>query len=116
MRGREPIPLLEQVLADLPDTRITIELKSAAVVPPMLAVLEKLDAWNRVCIGGFNESWLAAARAGGGDRLCTSMAYDLGARAAQPRMARPAARRRSRGCRRCRSAATSRSCRTATAP
>ncbi len=75
VRGREPIPLLEQVLADLPDTRITIELKSAAVVPPMLAVLEKLDAWNRVCIGGFNESWLAAARAGGGDRLCTSMAY-----------------------------------------
>jgi glycerophosphoryl diester phosphodiesterase len=63
------------VLTELPDTRITIELKSAAAVTPVLAVLEKHGAWGRVCIGGFNESWLAAARVGGGDRLCTSMAY-----------------------------------------
>jgi glycerophosphoryl diester phosphodiesterase len=28
-----------------------------------------------VCVGGFNESWLSRARAGGGDKLCTSMAY-----------------------------------------
>ncbi|MDN5860405.1 MAG: glycerophosphodiester phosphodiesterase [Pseudonocardia sp.] len=72
--GREPIPVLEQVLADLPQTRVTIELKSAPVVAPVLAVLEKLDAWHRVCIGGFNPAWMTAARAGGGARLCTSMA------------------------------------------
>lgn len=73
--GREPIPLLEQVLTELPDTRITIELKSASAVPPVLAALEKADAWDRVCVGGFTEGWLASARTGGGDRLCTSMAY-----------------------------------------
>jgi len=73
--GREPIPLLEQVLAELPDTRITIELKSDAVVDPVLALLERTDSWHRVCVGGFTERWLARARAGGGARLCTSMAY-----------------------------------------
>jgi glycerophosphoryl diester phosphodiesterase len=74
VHGREPIPLLEQVLAALPDTHITIELKSAAAVAPTLAVVEAADAWGRVCIGGFEQAWLNAARRGGGERLCTSMA------------------------------------------
>jgi glycerophosphoryl diester phosphodiesterase len=74
VRGREPVPRLEQVLTELPDTRITIELKSAAAVAPVLGVLERLDAWHRVCVGGFVERWLARARAGGGGRLLTSMA------------------------------------------
>ena len=30
VRGREPLPRLEQVLTELPDTRITVELKSGA--------------------------------------------------------------------------------------
>jgi glycerophosphoryl diester phosphodiesterase len=71
---REPIPLLEDVLEALPETRITIELKSAAAVRPTLAVLERADAWDRVCVGGFDQAWLDAARRGGGPRLCTSMA------------------------------------------
>jgi glycerophosphoryl diester phosphodiesterase len=72
--GREPIPLLEDVLTALPETRITIELKSAAAVDPTLSVLERADAWDRVCLGGFEQTWLDAARRGGGSRLCTSMA------------------------------------------
>lgn len=75
VRGREPIPLLEEVLEALPDTRITIELKTPAAVAPVLNVIERTDVWKRVCIGGFTERWLAMARAGGGDRLFTSMAY-----------------------------------------
>jgi glycerophosphoryl diester phosphodiesterase len=74
VRGRFPVPRLDEVLAALPGTRITVELKSAAVVAPVLAALEAADAWHRVCVGGFDERWLAAARAGGGLRLCTSMA------------------------------------------
>jgi glycerophosphoryl diester phosphodiesterase len=73
VRGREPVALLEQVLAELPDTRITIELKSYAVVDPVLALLQRTDSWHRVCIGGYDERWLARARAGGGPRLFTSM-------------------------------------------
>ncbi|WP_232668696.1 glycerophosphodiester phosphodiesterase family protein [Pseudonocardia sp. TRM90224] len=75
IKGAHPIPLLEQVLGELPEMRITIELKSDAVVGPVLAVLERTDAWHRVCIGGYNGRWLAKARAAGGQRLFTSMAY-----------------------------------------
>ena len=74
VHGREPIPLLEDVLGALPDTRITIELKSAAVVAPTLTAVDAARAWDRVCIGGFEQAWVDAARRGGGDRLCTSMA------------------------------------------
>ena len=72
--GREPIPRLAEVLEALPETRITIELKSAAVVEPTLAAVDAAKAWNRVCLGGFEQAWVNAARRGGGDRLCTSMA------------------------------------------
>lgn len=71
--GREPVPRLEDVLTALPDTRMTIELKSGAAVEVVLAVLERLDAWHRVCLGGFDERWLLRARRLGGARLCTSM-------------------------------------------
>ncbi|MCU1661435.1 MAG: glycerophosphoryl diester phosphodiesterase [Pseudonocardiales bacterium] len=74
VNGREPIPLLEQVLTELPDTRITIELKSHAVVEPVLAVLDRTDSWHRVCLGSYHDGRLARARSVGGARLCTSLA------------------------------------------
>jgi glycerophosphoryl diester phosphodiesterase len=74
VRGREPIPLLAEVLEALPDTRVTVELKSAAVVGPALAAVAEAGAWDRVCVGGFEQAWVDAARRDGGDRLCTSMA------------------------------------------
>jgi glycerophosphoryl diester phosphodiesterase len=93
--GREPIPLLADVLDALPDTRVTIELKSAAVVPSTLAAVEATKAWDRVCVGGFEQAWVNAARRGGGDRLCTSMAsrdvFALRARAWLETLPRPMA-------------------------
>jgi glycerophosphoryl diester phosphodiesterase len=74
VRGREPIPLLEQVLSELPDTRMTVELKSDDVVDPVLAVLERTGSWHRVCLGSYHEGRLRRARAAAGPRLCTSMA------------------------------------------
>jgi glycerophosphoryl diester phosphodiesterase len=74
IRGSEPIPLLEQVLAQLPDTRFTIELKDDAVVDPVLALLERTGAWERVCLGSYGEARLRRARRHGGRRLFTSMA------------------------------------------
>jgi glycerophosphoryl diester phosphodiesterase len=73
VRGREPLPLLSEVLTELTRTRFTIELKAQAVVAPVLALLERLDAWDRVCLGSYHEAWLQQARRGGGRRLCTSM-------------------------------------------
>ncbi|MDQ4116546.1 MAG: glycerophosphodiester phosphodiesterase [Actinomycetota bacterium] len=71
--GREAVPRLAEVLRAVPGLRVTIELKSAAVVVPALGVLDELDAWDRVCLGAFDESRLARARAMAGPRLCTSL-------------------------------------------
>ncbi|GAA2537902.1 glycerophosphodiester phosphodiesterase family protein [Pseudonocardia hydrocarbonoxydans] len=71
--GSEPVPLLADVLTALPEVRATIELKSAAAVDVTLAVLERLDAWPRVCLGAYDERWLHRARRAAGPRLCTSM-------------------------------------------
>jgi glycerophosphoryl diester phosphodiesterase len=72
----EPVPRLTDVLTALPDTRFTIEVKSGAAVPPVLAVLAELDAWDRVCVAGFHEAWLDAARSLAPDeRLFTSMGH-----------------------------------------
>jgi glycerophosphoryl diester phosphodiesterase len=73
VRGREPLPLLEQVLTELPDTRMTIELKSDAVVEPVLAVLQRTDSWHRVCLGSYHDGRLRRAREAAGPQLCTSM-------------------------------------------
>ncbi|MDN5917441.1 MAG: glycerophosphodiester phosphodiesterase [Pseudonocardia sp.] len=71
--GRERLPRLETVLRAVPRTRVTIELKSDDVVAPTLALLDRLEAWDRVCLGSFEESWLARARSSAGPRLCTSL-------------------------------------------
>lgn len=73
VRGREPLPRLADVLAALPGVRITIELKSDAVVAPTLAVLDEAGAWDRVCLGSFHDRRLVAARLAAGAKLCTSM-------------------------------------------
>ena len=73
VRGREPLPRLEQVLTELPDTRITIELKSGAAVSPVLDLLDRTDSWHRVCLGSYHDGWLDRARRLAGPRLCTSL-------------------------------------------
>ena len=73
VRGREPFPLLEQVLTELPNTRITVELKSGTAVAPVLEVLARTDSWHRVCLGSYHDGWLDRARRLAGPRLCTSL-------------------------------------------
>lgn len=71
----EPVPLLEQVLTELPPTvRFLIELKSDDVVRPVLALLERHDVWHRVCLGSAVESRLQRARAAVGRQLITAIA------------------------------------------
>ena len=107
----------DEVLAALPDTRVTVELKSGAAVRPVLDVLARLDAWDRVCLAGYHDPWLRVARrlaAAGGAPLFTSMGHtavvglrlrgwtrrDDGRPAARPRRRppRPGPRRGSRRC------------------
>ncbi|MGQ0575838.1 MAG: glycerophosphodiester phosphodiesterase family protein [Pseudonocardia sp.] len=71
--GRESVPTLAEVLTALPATRITVELKSDQAVEPVLAVLDRLDAWHRVCLGSSADARLRTARRRAGPRLFTSL-------------------------------------------
>ncbi|MGI8800197.1 MAG: glycerophosphodiester phosphodiesterase family protein [Pseudonocardia sp.] len=72
--GREPVPTLEQVLVELPDSRLTIELKDDRVVEPAMRLLEATGAFPRVCLGSYVEGRLQRVREVAGDRALTSMA------------------------------------------
>jgi glycerophosphoryl diester phosphodiesterase len=71
--GREPIPLLEDILGTWPDLRVNIDPKHDSAVAPLLAVLARTGAVDRVCIGAFSDRRLARLRATCGPRLCTSL-------------------------------------------
>lgn len=50
----EPFVRLEDALAAFPQARFNIDLKSDDVVDPALALLDRLDAYDRVCLGSFS--------------------------------------------------------------
>jgi glycerophosphoryl diester phosphodiesterase len=71
--GREPVPLIEDVLSGWPEARVVIELKADDVVDPVIELVRRTGAVDRVCIGSFSDRRLARVRAAFGARLCTSM-------------------------------------------
>jgi glycerophosphoryl diester phosphodiesterase len=71
--GREPIPLLEDLIAAFPDLRVNIDPKHDAAVGPLAAVIERTGAIDRVCVGSFSDQRIARLRAALGPRLCTSL-------------------------------------------
>ena len=70
--GREPIPLLEELLTTWPELHINIDPKHDAVVEPLADLLRRLDALDRVCIGSFSDRRLQRLRELLGPDLCTS--------------------------------------------
>ena len=71
--GREPIPLLEDLLTAWPDVRINIDPKQDAVAAPLAAALLRTDTVDRVCVGAFSDKRIAHVRELTGPGLCTSM-------------------------------------------
>jgi glycerophosphoryl diester phosphodiesterase len=71
--GREPIPLLEDLVAAFPEARINIDTKHDASVDAVAAVLERTGAVGRVCVGSFSEARLTRIRGIVGPELCTSL-------------------------------------------
>ena len=67
------IPRLEQVLLRWPEVRVNIDVKSDAVVAPLVELVARLEAWDRVCVGAFSDRRLREVRFLSGGRLCTSM-------------------------------------------
>lgn len=72
--GREPIPLLEELLGTWPELRVNIDSKCDAAVKPLIDTIRRCGAIDRVCIGSFRERRQIRARAVLGEQLCTSMA------------------------------------------
>ncbi|MFP3942905.1 MAG: glycerophosphodiester phosphodiesterase [Alphaproteobacteria bacterium] len=71
--GREPIPLLEEVLDAFPESKINIDAKDDAVVEPLTTLLRRADALARVCVGCFSAKRLARLRRLLGTDACTAL-------------------------------------------
>jgi len=69
----QPIPLLEDILAEWPDVRVNIDAKADASVAPLAAVIERTAARDRVCVGSFSEKRLRRFRRLTDGTVCTSM-------------------------------------------
>lgn len=60
--GTEPVPRLEDVLEAFPDARVNVDLKSAGTVEPMVELVQRLGAHDRVCVVSFEERVLRRFR------------------------------------------------------
>lgn len=71
--GREPIPLLEDVLGTWPDLRVNIDCKTDGALLPLVDCLQRTGSLERVCLGSFSDRRLSRLRSIFGDRACISM-------------------------------------------
>ncbi|WP_086781613.1 glycerophosphodiester phosphodiesterase family protein [Crossiella equi] len=71
--GIEPIARLADVLEELPDTFLNIDVKSDQAAGPVLRLLQRTGAWDRVCLASFSERRLARLRRVAGPRLMTAL-------------------------------------------
>jgi glycerophosphoryl diester phosphodiesterase len=78
--GREELPLMGELLEHFPHARWNIDVKAEPALLPLLELLEEADAWDRVCVGSFDEGRVARARALAGPRLATSLGTAGGGR------------------------------------
>lgn len=60
--GTEPIPLIEDLLGTFPGLRFNIDLKDPGTIDPLVTVLKRTGAWDRVCVTSFSGQRLLAAR------------------------------------------------------
>jgi glycerophosphoryl diester phosphodiesterase len=71
--GREPIPLMEDVLGTFPQARFNLDAKSERVVQPLIDAIRRTASVERVCVGAFSDKRLKEIRTAFGPTLCTSM-------------------------------------------
>jgi glycerophosphoryl diester phosphodiesterase len=59
--GTEPIPQLAEILGTWPHVRVNVDLKSAAAILPLVEVIERTAAHDRVCVASFSDRRRLAA-------------------------------------------------------
>lgn len=53
--GRDPIPLLSEALEEFPDVRFNIDIKADQAIDPLVEVINRQQAWERVCVASFSQ-------------------------------------------------------------
>ena len=71
--GREPIPLLEELLMTWPELKVNIDPKHDAVVEPLAELLRRCGAIERVCVGSFSDRRIHQLEELLGPQLCSSL-------------------------------------------
>jgi glycerophosphoryl diester phosphodiesterase len=71
--GQEPIPRLDEVLDAWPHIRVNVDVKRPEAIGPLLDVLRRTRAVDRVCVGSFSDARLRAVRSAAGPGLATSL-------------------------------------------
>lgn len=69
--GKEPICLLEDLLATFPEARFNIDAKSHGAVGPLAAVVQRTGSLDRVCLAAFSDRRVGRLRRLLGPELCT---------------------------------------------
>ncbi|MFI6038443.1 glycerophosphodiester phosphodiesterase [Streptomyces sp. NPDC051315] len=70
--GKEPVPLFEELLETFPEVRWNVDLKAEPALHPLLNLIARTGAWDRVCVGSFSEARVTRAQRLAGPRLATS--------------------------------------------
>lgn len=71
--GREPIPLMAELLSSWPAARFNIDCKADGALQPLINLLTATDSLDRVCVGSFSDNRLRQIRSHFGTALCTSL-------------------------------------------
>lgn len=70
--GEEPLPLFEDLMEEFPEVRWNVDIKAEGALEPLVDLVRRTAAWDRVCVGSFSESRVARASRLAGPRLATS--------------------------------------------
>ena len=71
--GREPIPLLEELLDAFPDARVNIDCKTDRAVEALVSAIARTASAHRVCVGAFSDRRLRRLRRLLGPAVTTSL-------------------------------------------
>jgi glycerophosphoryl diester phosphodiesterase len=69
----EPIPLLEDVLANWPEIKFNIDPKNEGAVEGLLSAIKRTNSTSRVCVGSFDEGRLMRIRKAMNGAICTAL-------------------------------------------
>jgi glycerophosphoryl diester phosphodiesterase len=70
--GRHAVPTMAELFEELPEARFNIDIKSESAIHPLVAMIDRLGAHDRVCVGSFSVSRMATFRKLTDGRVATS--------------------------------------------